>query len=699
MPRFSGTPEEPTKGGRFGGKLEVATEAAAPEMVPSYDPMGVATGYSEAAPSTPAKPMTYGEQMGKVGEFYGAVGRGAVKGALGTPGELEYLGAYALPNYLAKKFPKAVSATPEKDQVQIFPRAETVGKMMEEVGLGKTPEQLKGAEFIGELVGGLKGYGARPVELGAKTVRTLTSSPLQEALKTVQFTGEQLAAAAKRSAGERLTSAEEKLLNEAVSAVDRQMTRISGLKEVTEKVAPEVEQMQTAARSETKLAAPETSAELAAKKDVNSVIRNLADQKYGSAEKFQKEIGGQAFEDYKLAANVKQAAQAFGESIQGKALQKELDTIIGGGTGDLRKFGKAEIDIAREIRTELFGRRAEDISLKEVEDVASRLPKSFSQAARETQARNMILEREARGRRPVDFQLVDNKLRELRQTEASKLPEAATAIAKGRYGSAADRVENALKEWVGPENYPRETYAKASEALNRFRTRLGEALTAREEIPYATEEGMRELARPANILFESRESVNFGKQLLGDAEVNSLAEKFASNQLANKDADAIVKWLKDPKNEFVYEVPSLSEKLTQYGQALASREGDAKAFSELQKQAAKKIAEAKTGISEAKGVAETATAEAQKSFETAQKSADELTRALQNEDPAKLYSSFTKMRPKLEETGVFDKSALDALEANISKASKIADAKERRDAIVGAVFGLIKRVGTLGLLK
>ena len=697
MPRFSGTPEEPTKGGRFGGKLEVATEAAAPEMVPSYDPMGTFTGSYEPAPV--ATNMPYSEQMGKVGEFYGAVGRGALKSALGTPGELEYLGAYALPNYLAKKFPKAVSTTPEKDQVQIFPRAETVGKMIEEVGLGKTPEQLKGAEFIGELVGGLKGYGARPVELGAKTIKTLTSSPLQEALKTVQFTGEQLAAAAKRSAGERLTAAEEKLLNEAVSAVDRQMTRISGLKEVTEKVSPEVEQMQTAARSETKLAAPETSAELAAKKDVNSVIRNLADQKYGSAEKFQKQIGGQAFEDYKLAANVKQAAQAFGESVQGKALQKELDNIISGGTGDLRKFGKAEIDIAREIRTELFGRRAEDISLKEVEDVASRLPKSFSQAARETQARNMILEREARGRRPVDFQLVDNKLRELRQTEASKLPEAATAIAKGRYGSAADRVENALKEWVGPENYPREIYAKASEALNRFRTRLGEALTAREEIPYATEEGMRELARPANILFESRESVNFGKQLLGDAEVNSLAEKFASNQLANKDADAIVKWLKDPKNEFAYEVPGLSEKLTQYGQALASREGDAKAFAELQKQAAKKIAEAKTGISEAKGAAETGTKEAQKSFETAQKSADELTRALQNEDPAKLYSSFTKMRPKLEETGVFDKSALDALEANISKASKIADAKERRDAIVGSVFGLIKRVGTLGLLK
>ena len=379
---------------------------------------------------------------------------------------------------------------------------------------------------------------------------------------------------------------EELVTSKAVSEVDRRLDQVPDLKRQIENMTPQVKARHDMSRSEAGLSAPDERAAFETKKDLNSVVSDDISKKFKSAEQIQKDVGGKAFEDYKIAARLKQDAQPFGESTQGKALQKDLDTIIGGGAGDLRKFGKAEIDLAREIRTELFGRRAEDISLKEVEDVASRLPKSFSQAARETQARNMILEREARGRRPVDFQLVDNKLRELRQTEASKLPEAATAIAKGRYGSAADRVENALKEWVGPENYPREIYAKASEALNRFRTRLGEALTAREEIPYATEEGMRELARPANILFESRESVNFGKQLLGDAEVNSLAEKFASNQLANKDADAIVKWLKDPKNEFAYEVPGLSEKLTQYGQALASREGDAKAFAELQKQAA-----------------------------------------------------------------------------------------------------------------
>ena len=650
MPRFTGTPDTEKKGGRFGGTLESQDVT---EMVPSYTAEGVATGYSEPV-TTSAKPMSYGEQMKGVGEFYGALGRGAVKGVLGTPGELEYLGAYALPEFLGAK------KTPVKERVEIFPRAETVGNMMEQIGLGKSPEQLKGVEYIGELLGGLKGYGARPVEVGAGVVKKLTEpSALQKALSTVQFSGEELAAAAKRAAGERLSAAEEKALSSAVEAVDRQMTRISGLKEVTAKVSPEVEQMQKAARSETGFVSPETAVDFQNKSDLNSVIRSIADKRYGGAEAMQKQIGGKAFEDYKIAANLKQEIQPFALSAEGRDLVGQLDQIIKGGEGRLRTFSPEESRLASDIKATLFpsGKKS----------------------------------------KPVDFKLVDDKLRELRDKASKKGPEAFSAVEKERVVGIADRIENALKSWVGEANYPRQIYAEASEELNRFRTRLGEALSAREEIPYATEAGMRETARPANILFESRESVNFGKQLLGGQEVNQLAEKFASNQIAEKDAKAISDWMKDSKNEFIYEIPGLSEKITKYGQSLAKREGDAKAFAELQKQAAKKIGEAEKGIAEAKGAAVKETAEAQKAFDAAQKSTDELTRALQNEDPAKLYSSFTKMRPKLEETGVFDKAALDALEADIARASNIADAKQRRDAIVGAVGTMLKKIVTLGL--
>lgn len=648
MPRFTGTPETEKKGGRFGGVLEVKD---APEMVPSYDPMGMPTGYTEAAPQMPAEPMSYAEQMKKVGEAYGAVGRGAVKGFLGTPGELEYLGAYALPEFLGAK------KTPEKQRVEIFPRAETVGKMMEEVGLGKTPEQLKGMEFIGELLGGLKGYGGRPAEIGAGAVKKLTEpSALQKALSTVQLSGEQLAAAAKRAAGERLTAVEEKALSSAVEAVDRQMTRISGLKEVTAKASPEVEQMRVASRNESKLAKPDLEPERLAKTDIESRINELASKKLGRAEEIQKIVGGTRFQSFEDVARARQETMPFNLSPQGEALQKELQTIIKGGPEGMQIYTQEERTLASNIMRDLF-------------------PKD----------------------KAIDFGLVDKNLRKLRQIEQTKAPELASQISRTAYKNAGDLIERRLADWVGLENYPRKSYGVASEAKNKFATKLGEALTAREEIPFAREKGMKEVPRPSKILFDSRDSVNFGKELLGEKEVAALAEQHASNLIKDMDASQIRAWLDSGPSEFVSEIEGLSEKINQYGQALAKREGDAKAFAELQKQAAKKIGEAEKGIAEAKGAAVKETAEAQKAFDTAQKSADELTRALSNEDPAKLYSSFTKMRPKLEETGVFDKAALDALEADISRASNIADARQRRDAIVGAVGTMLKKIVTLGL--
>jgi hypothetical protein len=564
--------------------------------------------------------------------------------------------------------------------------------------VGETPKEYQNLQSLLEMTPMAFGL-AKASPTTPELMAPKSPTELEKALGSVQFTSEQLAAAAKRAAGETLSASEEKALADAVSAVDRQMTRMSGLKEVTQKVSPEVEKLQEAARSEAKLVSPETAVDFQKKMDLNSVIRNIADKRYGSAEALQTEVGGGAFKNYESIAKNLQAEKPFGLTSEGKALKNELDSIIMGGEGALRDFGQESINIARDVRNELFGRRAQDISEKEIQEVANKLPKAFSQAARELQARDIIMQR-------GDWKLVDNKLRELRDKASRKGPEAFGPVQKERVTNVADRIENSLKSWVGEENYPREIYAQASEALNRFRTRLGEALSSKEEIPYATEAGMRETARPANILFESRESTNFGKQLLGETEVNSLAEKFASNQLAGKDATEISKWLKDPKNEFVYEVPGLSDKLTKYGQSLATREGDAKAFTELQKQAQKKIEEAQKAITDAKGEAVTATNQAKQAYDTAVNLADKMVRTLQNEDPAKLYKSFTNLRPDLEASGAFDKTALDEIEAQIGEASKIANAQERAAAIQQAIGSQLKKyaikygipVGALGAI-
>jgi archaellum component FlaC len=464
---------------------------------------------------------------------------------------------------------------------------------------------------------------------------------------------------------------EELATTRAVSAVDRRLDQVPELKRHIENLTPKVEARLADSRKEAGLPDPDSKPSFQAAKDIDSDVTKLIGSKFKSAEEIQRSVGGKAFEDYKIAAKVKQEAQPFGQSNEGKSLQKELDAIIAGGTGDLRKFGKAEIDIARDLRTELFGRRPQDISVKEIEEVASRLPPSFSQAARETQARNIILEKEARGRRPVDFQLVDNKLRELRQTESSKAPEAATAIARKRYGSAADLVESALKSWIGEENYPRAAYAESSEALNAFQNELN--LASRERQRYETGEGEVKTARnPSDVMFRDRRSVQLSKDLLGEKEVNTLAERYAVNKVTSLgDPAKIDKWLDSKESTFINEIPGLSEKITKYSEALARREGDVKALEALQKRLA--------------GVREDVPAISAGAQKAAEAIRSAVTR-VETTDPIKLYDSFVSdIRPKMESTGVFSRVDLDQLEKDISAASKSANRKEAVDRITSSL--------------
>jgi hypothetical protein len=542
--------------------------------------------------------------------------------------------------------------------------------------VGETPKEYQNLQTLLEMT---------PMAFGvAKATKTapefLPPKPqtAEELLTGARSLGEQLTTSARTKAEELGDQAEKERLSREI-AIKKEMAR-------PEKVAPEIPQIHEAARSETKFAAPDTDQVRLAGQDLNSSIRSLSDQKLGSAEKLQTEVGGKAFKDYESIARNLQSEKPFGLTQEGQALKNNLDTIIGGGEGSFRKYGQAAINIARDVRNELFGRRAQDISLKEIQEVADRLPKSFSQTARETQARNIIMERGVSERRPVDWKLVDDKLRELRQIEASKTPEAATAIAKERYGSTADLIENALKGWVGEENYPREAYAAASQKLNQFRTDLGRALTEREEIPYTNKEGMREVSGPAKVLFANRDSVNFGKQLLGEKEVSVLAERHAANQLKDKTGAQIKDWLS--KNDFVYEVPGLYEKINAFGENVARREGDAKALAALQQQM-------KDHLKTVGTVADQAQDKIRSVIKTINQSAQKIAK----QSPDKIRETWLGvggapgLRTSLEETGMFEAADLDRLEGQLLQAGNLAEKEAAAAAARQAIGNFLKYYG------
>ena len=293
-----------------------------------------------------------------------------------------------------------------------------------------------------------------------------------------------------------------------------------------------------------RLPSPDTVQNMAARTDVNSQLRTAGEIAERNAKRQQEVIGGGAFTRYEEVAKAKQVDTPFGVSPEGRQLKSYLDEVVKGGEGPLQTFSKPEINLAQEIRSELF-----------------------------------------EGRKPVDFKLVDNKLRELRQLESARTPEGATAIARERLASAADKIEESLQNWVGRENYPREAYRQASESLNRFRTKLGEALTAREEVPFGAATGVYKTpqSKVAEAIYGDPDSVRYARELLDPRLVDELGERYAVNQISGKSAAEAAAWRRNPENNFVNSVPGLSNKLDKYVETLSRRERDQLTFELVKK--------------------------------------------------------------------------------------------------------------------
>jgi hypothetical protein len=663
---------------------EKPAPAKAEKQLMPMDEMSMRFG--EAAQPEQAT-MPYQKQMGRVGQVARGFGRGAAAGVPGLPGDIESLGRSAINLSRLKVSPETY-----------LPTSQELAARMPGAPSPDSPR------YKAEQIGVTGGTAMAPIGTAGKAVSMLVRpSKFERLLSELTARGGKLGEEAKVRAGETLAQAQAREASELARVEGERIKRetaIGKLERRPEKQPAEVAQIETASRTEAGLPQPETVNVIAAQQDVNSQLRTLAKQGLEAAQQQQATVGGQAFQRYRQVAETKQQTLPFGTSKEGKALLTELDNIIGGGTGKLREFGEAEISIAKKIRNELFGRRAEDISEADVlARAAQNQNRAMSQAAKMAQARKELEAAEAAGRKPVDFQIVDNLLRELRQTQASKVPEAATAIARQRYKSAADKIEESLKKWVGEENYPREAYAKASEDLNKFRTKLGEALTAVEEIPYAVEGGVATTrqSRLAPVVFESRESVGFARQLLGSQNVDKLGTQFAINQLAGKDAAGVEKWLKQASNEFVYEIPGLHEKLVKYGQSLARREGDNKAMAALQKQLEKSRTEVRKVAETGKEAVAKEAATAAKTYEQTIADVDRFTRTLALEDPAKLSAKFADLRPTLEKSGVFKIGELETFERELARVSRIASEAERRQEIGIFAGKLLKKILTLGL--
>jgi len=135
---------------------------------------------------------------------------------------------------------------------------------------------------------------------------------------------------------------------------------------------------------------------------------------------------------------------------------------------------------------------------------------------------------------PVSFQGLENLRRFLRDRAYGLPAEGFDAIGQRQAGDLADAVEAIQKQFSPKITKFLEQYRADSEPLNRFKTKLGEAIVGKEEFDMAR--FATDPAELASKVFKSETSVKDLMQLIG-GDARS-AEQFARGVVANKLQDA-----------------------------------------------------------------------------------------------------------------------------------------------------------------
>ena len=530
--------------------------------------------------------------------------------------------------------------------------------------MGAGPQAASSLGDITEIVTGLPAAITRVTKAGRPAAPTVATP---EQLRT-----------AVRESGETATAA---ALGEEGALGSNQLRREMATRRLAnapERQPVEPTAMQQTARRGVQLPEPVNQQQIASGQDVDAQLRRLGTGALSEAEKTQQTVGGAAFANYRDVGERLQAEKPFANSVQGRALEAELESIIRGGQGDLRTSTRDRIRIAQDIKNELFPRAqaVEPVvaTRDNLSDLLKNSPLPLDERIRMQQDLN---DRAAANQassapqpRAVDFDVVDVKLRELRQLEANRDFTGYTGVQRENYGSAADSIENALRRWVGESNYPRAAYAEASEPLNRFRTRLGEALTTREDIPYATGETTSGMfttpqSRLRGVVFNDADSVRFASELLGEQQVRRLGVQHTSDMLKGKTAEQVTEWLDNPANAFVDAIPGLRGRVNQYAQRLAADEGRSAGMTRLQGQL-------RTGVD----ASATQTRQSREALESARGTIESAVRAFENASPTQMASVWSRNRQKLQETGLFSDAELGMLDRMVGRAGEAATRQE-----------------------
>jgi len=512
------------------------------------------------------------------------------------------LGEYAVPGIPLGKLkaglsPATKAIKPETVLNRVLKTGEgisSVARKMAEEKYGVNTQKAKEAyeqaiKGVQERIEAEGGVYAQRLSQAAKKAREVVAP--ETVLNRVLKTGEDISSVVRKITEEKYgvgTQKATKAYEQAIKGVQERTEAEGGVyaqrlsqaaKKAREVVAPEDEAIRSTARKATGLSEPIM---------ISDELETLAAAKYKEAEAKIKS-GSQAYDTFADAATARESIVPFENTPQGQALHAQLSEISSGGSGALTEYTEPELKIATDIISELFPKKAAVVTEQQVAELAAKNPnKSMSQSAKMFQARKELeaaVSEKAAATRPVNYRVVKQKAQELRNLQETRGGPAGFKREIGsRYQEPAKMVENALKEWVGEENWPHSIYRESAKEKNSFEVSLGKILKEREEIPYSDKPGPYKTPRKdvENAVFRSKDDTRYAKELLGDDEVNRLGAAYAANETKGFDAKNFRAWME--MNDFYKEIPGLEDKLKAYGQALSKGEKEANVMKTLRSQ-------------------------------------------------------------------------------------------------------------------
>jgi cell division septum initiation protein DivIVA len=498
-----------------------------------------------------------GETAGQVVEAKYGPGIGAetarLLGAVLTPVPFEYLGTQTgkLIGTLAGKFVPGMAT------------AKTVGQLLQEQNIKPQSLTAEQRAFIERKIADIRG-GQRSID-AEKEIVDMLKAGAGKITQQAAMTADQLEAAARSQSQSILSNAQQTAQRirdsaRALSPAQRQISEADA-QSVLQKGQQEAARIEKQFRDQ-----------IAEMRGKAGKLTTRAAEGTQEARKSLAAIGtpqtptqtGQSIRDATtpIFENLKKVRSDNAEKFKGEAFGEALNKERAGQkVSDTPAFKDALTAIANAIKNPETKLR--NVSINEVE----------SQLLKVRNALDPVKEVDgvAVGQ-PVSFQGLENLRRFLRDRAYGLPAEGFDAIGQRQAGDLADAVEAIQKQFSPKITKFLEQYRADSEPLNRFKTKLGEAIVGKEEFDMAR--FATDPAELASKVFKSETSVKDLMQLLG-GDARS-AEQFARSFVASKLQDASSKDIQKfvtSNADWLNQFPQLRQQLEAAATTIGRAEG------------------------------------------------------------------------------------------------------------------------------